>query len=39
MLADVRQHPPTVMVPAHGGLLSGETVAADTERLLVAATS
>jgi hypothetical protein len=37
MLEDVRKHPPTVMVPAHGGILSGASLAADTEQLLVAA--
>jgi len=39
MLRDVRAHPPTVMVPAHGSVLTGRSVAADTEALLVAATS
>ena len=37
MLADVRQHPPRVMVPAHGGILDGATVADDTIALLEAA--
>jgi hypothetical protein len=37
MLDDVRKHPPTVMVPAHGGILTGDSIAADTEQLLVAA--
>ncbi|MFV8753172.1 hypothetical protein ACNOYE_21700 [Nannocystaceae bacterium ST9] len=37
MLDDVRRHPPTVMVPAHGGILVGEAVAGETEQLLVAA--
>lgn len=37
MLEDVRQHPPRVMVPAHGGILSSGSLAADTEQLLVAA--
>jgi hypothetical protein len=37
MLDDVRKHPVTVMVPAHGGILSGATVLADTEALLEAA--
>lgn len=39
LLHDVREHPPTVMVPAHGTVLVGDTVAADTEALLVAATA
>ncbi len=34
MLADVREHPPTVMVPAHGSIVVGSSVAADTEQLL-----
>lgn len=37
LLEDVREHPPRVMVPAHGALLASESVAADTEELLVAA--
>jgi hypothetical protein len=37
MLDDVRKHPPTVMVPAHGTILVKDTVAADTEQLLAAA--
>lgn len=37
MLDEVRKHPPTVMVPAHGDLLEGASLAADTEALLVAA--
>lgn len=37
MLDDVRAHPPTVMVPAHGAILTTASVAADTEQLLVAA--
>jgi len=37
MLADVREHPPIVLVPAHGGILSGEALAGETERLLAAA--
>lgn len=37
MLDDVRKHPPTVMVPAHGTILTTNTVAADTEQLLAAA--
>ncbi|MCA9707573.1 MAG: hypothetical protein KDK70_17100 [Myxococcales bacterium] len=37
MLDDVREHPPTVMVPAHGGIVTGKAVAADTEALLSAA--
>jgi hypothetical protein len=35
MLADLRAHPPTVMVPAHGTILTTTSLAADTERLLV----
>jgi hypothetical protein len=34
MLADVREHPPTVMVPAHGAILQGDALLADTQRLL-----
>jgi len=34
MLADLRKHPPTVMVPAHGTILVGDSVAGETERLL-----
>lgn len=34
MLEDVRAHPPTVMVPAHGEILRGDRLAADTERVL-----
>lgn len=34
MLADVEQHPPRVMVPAHGEILSSASLAVDTERLL-----
>ena len=34
LLEDVRKHPPRVMVPAHGGILSSAEVAAETERLL-----
>jgi hypothetical protein len=34
MLADVRKHPPTVMVPAHGAILEGDALLAETERLL-----
>jgi hypothetical protein len=37
MLADVRKHPPTVMVPAHGTIVMTDSVAADTEQLLAAA--
>jgi hypothetical protein len=37
MLEDVRKHPPTVMVPAHGVILSQPSLAAETEQLLVAA--
>ena len=37
MLADVRAHPPTVIVPGHGELLSGDALAAQTEGLLSAA--
>ncbi|MCH9683624.1 MAG: hypothetical protein K0V04_19455 [Deltaproteobacteria bacterium] len=39
VLEDVRAHPPTVMVPAHGAILSGDSLAAKTEAMLVAATS
>lgn len=38
MLEDVRKHPPTVMVPAHGTILMSDSVAAETEQLLAAAT-
>jgi hypothetical protein len=38
MLEDVRKHPPRVMVPAHGGILSSSSLAAETEQLLVDAT-
>ena len=34
MLEDVRRHPPRVMVPAHGEILSSPSLPADTERLL-----
>ena len=37
MLEDVREHPPTVMIPAHGTILRGSSLAADTEQLLTAA--
>jgi hypothetical protein len=37
MLDDVRKHPPTVMVPAHGVILTDASIAAETERLLSAA--
>lgn len=37
MLEDVREHPPRVMVPAHGALLASKSLAADTEELLAAA--
>jgi hypothetical protein len=37
LLEDVREHPPRVMVPAHGGILSTESLAKETEQLLVAA--
>jgi hypothetical protein len=37
MLDDVRKHPPTVMVPAHGTILVSGSVAAETEQLLSAA--
>ena len=36
MLDDVRQHPPTVMVPAHGQILADASVPAQTEQLLSA---
>jgi len=35
MLEDVRRHPPRVMVPAHGALLTGDSLVADTEQLLM----
>lgn len=38
MLDDVRKHPPTVMVPAHGEILDAASTAKDTEQLLVAET-
>lgn len=34
MLDDVRTHPPTVMVPAHGEILSHASLATETEQLL-----
>ena len=37
MLEDVRKHPPTVMVPAHGDVLGHASLAAETEQLLKAA--
>jgi hypothetical protein len=37
MLEDVRKHPPTVMVPAHGDILDHASLAGDTEQLLVSA--
>jgi hypothetical protein len=37
LLADVREHPPRVMVPAHGEITSSASLAAETEPLLVAA--
>jgi hypothetical protein len=37
MLSDVRKHPPTVMVPAHGDILTSDSLGADTQRLLEAA--
>jgi hypothetical protein len=37
LLDDVRKHPPTVMVPAHGTILVSSAVAAETEQLLAAA--
>lgn len=37
MLDDVRKHPPTVMVPAHGAILTNDSIATDTEQLLAAA--
>jgi hypothetical protein len=39
MLEDIREHPPRVMVPAHGEITSAASLAADTEQLLVAATA
>ncbi|PRP95229.1 hypothetical protein [Enhygromyxa salina] len=38
MLDDIRKHPPTVMVPAHGEILDAPSTAHDTEQLLVAET-
>lgn len=38
VLEDVREHPPRVMVPAHGEIASSASLAAETEQLLVAAT-
>lgn len=35
MLEDVKRHPPRVMVPAHGGILSSASLGAETERLLM----
>ena len=37
MLADIKQHPPTVMVPGHGGLVTQGSLAAETEAMLQAA--
>lgn len=37
LLEDVRKHPPTVMVPAHGEITRSDALAAETEQLLVAA--
>jgi hypothetical protein len=37
MLADVKAHPPTVMVPAHGELVTRESCASETAALLEAA--
>jgi hypothetical protein len=37
MLEDVRKHPPTVMVPAHGSIVTQGSVATETEQLLGAA--
>jgi hypothetical protein len=37
MLEDVRKHPPTVMVPAHGAIVMTASLAAETEQLLTAA--
>jgi hypothetical protein len=37
LLDDVRKHPPTLMVPAHGAILSQTSLASDTEQLLTAA--
>lgn len=34
MLADVEAHPPTVMVPGHGEILAGDSLADDTKQLL-----
>jgi hypothetical protein len=37
MLDDVRAHPPAVVVPAHGSILTDPGLARDTERVLLAA--
>lgn len=37
LLDDVRKHPPTVMVPAHGTILTHSSLATETEQLLAAA--
>ncbi len=38
VLEDVRKHPPRIMVPAHGALLTADSLAADTEQMLSNAT-
>jgi hypothetical protein len=37
LLEDVRKHPPTVMVPAHGTILNQSSLASETEQMLAAA--
>jgi hypothetical protein len=37
LLEDVRKHPPTVMVPAHGKILNQSSLASETEQMLAAA--
>lgn len=39
MLEDIRKFPPRIVVPAHGAMVTSDSVAADTEQLLVAATN
>ena len=36
MLEDIRKHPPTVVVPGHGEIVSGPELAAETEKMLAA---
>jgi hypothetical protein len=37
LILDLRKHPPTVMVPAHGNILSQTSLATETEQLITAA--